>query len=175
MDQPLLGLQQSWFKHFKKWTLVIKQATTQNHPQPAKTTQNHHQLPKITHNQMVWTFHISGRKIFSLFQSSQLRAVPPPPTFIFKWGVCPMGGISFDGEGFKKIIEWGGGAPPPAPHAPPTMGNPAAGWCISKNFSSIIITLRSHCSQMFFKIAVPKIVANFTGKCLCWSLFWVKL
>ena len=41
-------------------------------------------------------------------------------------GCAPWGGISFDGEGFKKIIEWGG-APPPAPHAPPTMGNPAAG------------------------------------------------
>ena len=23
-------------------------------------------------------------------------------SFIFKWGVCPMGGIGFDGEGFKK-------------------------------------------------------------------------
>ena len=140
MDQPLLGLQQSWFKHFKKWTLVIKQATTQNHPQPAKTTQNHHQLPKITHNQMVWTFHISGRKIFSLFylilqllennlHSSGLCLPPPPPPsflsggggFIFKWGVCPMGGHQFWWGGVQKNHRMGG-CSSPRPPCPPHYG-----------------------------------------------------
>ena len=40
--------------------------------------------------------------------------------FIFKWGVCLMGGITFDGGGgLKKIVGWGGASP--SPH--PTMGN----------------------------------------------------
>ena len=34
---------------------------------------------------------------------------------------------------------------------------------------------RSSRSQIFFKIGVPKNVANFTGKHLCWSLFLIKL
>ena len=34
---------------------------------------------------------------------------------------------------------------------------------------------RSSRSQMFFKIAVLKIFAIFTGKHLCWSLFLIKL
>ena len=34
---------------------------------------------------------------------------------------------------------------------------------------------RSSRSQMFLKIGVPKILANFTGKHLCWSLFLNKV
>ena len=29
--------------------------------------------------------------------------------FIFKWGLCPMGGIGFDKGFLKIIIGWGGG------------------------------------------------------------------
>ena len=39
--------------------------------------------------------------------------------FIFKWGVCLMGGITFDGGGVKKNSRMGGASP--SPH--PTMGN----------------------------------------------------
>ena len=32
--------------------------------------------------------------------------------FIFKWEVCPIGGITFDGGGgSKKVIGWGGHPP----------------------------------------------------------------
>ena len=34
--------------------------------------------------------------------------------FIFNWGVCPMGGITFDGGGgggLKKIVRWEGHPP----------------------------------------------------------------
>ena len=34
---------------------------------------------------------------------------------------------------------------------------------------------KSNHSQMFFKIGVLKNFAIFTGKCLCWSLFLIKL
>ena len=34
---------------------------------------------------------------------------------------------------------------------------------------------RSSRSRMFFKIGVPKNLANFTGKPLCWSLFFNKV
>ena len=67
-----------YFKNIEEMQLVIEHSTRQNNPQPVKTThnqpkpltttQNHQQLPKTIHNQMVWNFHISGRKIFaSLF------------------------------------------------------------------------------------------------------------
>ena len=39
----------------------------------------------------------------------------------------------------------------------------------------VIIILKSGRSQVLFKIGVPKIIPNFTGKGLCWSLFWIKL
>ena len=40
--------------------------------------------------------------------------------FIFKWGVCLMGGITFEGGGrFEKNSRMGGASP--SPH--PTMGN----------------------------------------------------
>ena len=35
--------------------------------------------------------------------------------------------------------------------------------------------IRSSRSQMFFKIGVLKTAANFTGKHLCWSLFFNKV
>ena len=35
--------------------------------------------------------------------------------------------------------------------------------------------VRSSCLQMFFRIGVFKTFAIFTGKHLCWSLFWIKL
>ena len=50
----------SGFKNYdwkKKYPLVTKHVISQNHQQ----------LPKTTHNQMVWNFHISDRKIFSSF------------------------------------------------------------------------------------------------------------
>ena len=34
---------------------------------------------------------------------------------------------------------------------------------------------KSNHSQMFFKIGALKNFAIFTGKCLCWSLFLIKL
>ena len=34
---------------------------------------------------------------------------------------------------------------------------------------------RKSCSQMFFKIGVPKNFTNFTEKHQCWSLFLIKL
>ena len=48
----------------------------------------------------------------------------------FKWGCCPMGGISFDGgegggRGLQKKSWDGGGGTPPPPPTHPTMGNPA--------------------------------------------------
>ena len=47
---------------------------------------------------------------------------------IFKWGGCPMGGISFDdGGGVRKKLLDGRGCP----HALPTMGNPVGALCIS--------------------------------------------
>ena len=43
--------------------------------------------------------------------------------FIFKWG-----GIGFDGEGSKKIVDWARGCPPYAPPPPsPTIGKPVNG------------------------------------------------
>ena len=33
---------------------------------------------------------------------------------------------------------------------------------------------KSSCSQIFFKIGIPKNFANFTGKPLCWSLFLIN-
>ena len=38
-----------------------------------------------------------------------------------------------------------------------------------------LAALRSSRLQMFFKIGVLKILANHTGKHLCWSLFLIEL
>ena len=40
------------------------------------------------------------------------------------------------------------------------------------NMACIFIQVIRNCSQMFFKIGVLKSFASFTGKHLCWSLFW---
>ena len=42
-------------------------------------------------------------------------------------------------------------------------------------FQIIWIKYRSIYSQLFFKIDVLKNFANFTGKHLCWSFFWINL
>ena len=38
----------------------------------------------------------------------------------------------------------------------------------------VFLSFRSSCSQIFFKIVVLKNFANFTGKHLVWSLFFLK-
>ena len=127
--------------HFK---LFLKHATSQNHPQSAKTThnqpkpstttQNQPKLPTTTQNQpkppTTKNFHTSGRKAFSSFYLI----------------------LQFLENNLFNCLRY-------------------YCWGISKNFSSVIMTLRSSRSQMFFKIDVPKIFAIFTGKRLCWSLF----
>ena len=44
------------------------------------------------------------------------------------------------------------------------------GWGISENFSSVVKTLKRDRSQMFLTLGFPKIIADFTGKQLCWGL-----
>ena len=39
----------------------------------------------------------------------------------------------------------------------------------------LTLSARSNCSQMFFKIRVLKNFAIFTGKHLCWSLFFQSI
>ena len=45
----------------------------------------------------------------------------------------------------------------------------------SLHFEIILISIRSSCSQMFFKVGVLKNFAIFTGEHLCWNLFLIKL